>query len=44
VVAAGCGNGAVELTGRGNIQLRGLTEVTAPLAAAAVNALASEME
>jgi precorrin-3B synthase len=36
VVAAGCGNGAVELTGRGNIQLRGLTEVTAPLAAAAL--------
>jgi precorrin-3B synthase len=34
VVAAGCGNGAIELTGRGNIQLRGLTEVTAPLAAA----------
>jgi precorrin-3B synthase len=36
VVAAGCGNGAIELTGRGNIQLRGLTEVTAPLAAAAL--------
>jgi precorrin-3B synthase len=36
VVAAGCGNGAVELTGRGNIQLRGLTEVTAPLAASAL--------
>jgi precorrin-3B synthase len=36
VVAAGCGNGAVELTNRGNIQLRGLTPVTAPLAAAAL--------
>jgi precorrin-3B synthase len=36
VVAAGCGNGAIELTGRGNIQLRGLTEVTAPLAASAL--------
>jgi precorrin-3B synthase len=36
VVAAGCGNGAVELTGRGNIQLRGLTEATAPLAAQAL--------
>jgi precorrin-3B synthase len=36
VVAAGCGNGAVELTNRGNIQLRGLTAVTAPLAAAAL--------
>jgi precorrin-3B synthase len=36
VVAAGCGNGAVELTGRGNIQLRGLSALTAPLAAAAL--------
>jgi len=36
IVAAGCGNGAVELTGRGNIQLRGLSQVTAPLAAAAL--------
>jgi sulfite reductase beta subunit-like hemoprotein len=36
MVAAECGNGTVELTGRGNIQLRGLTAATAKLASDAL--------
>ena len=35
-IAASCGNGAIELTGRGNIQLRGLSAATAPRAAQAL--------
>src|SRR5271168_5124782 len=33
------GNGIIEITSRGSIQLRGLSETTAPLLAAAVAAL-----